>query len=75
MAQCEGTTKGGDRCKREAQPDSSFCHMHGPDEGPDVQVSDEPAEWEDLVPLILAGAATLGFVLLFKTIGRLIPRL
>ena len=75
MSRCEGTTKSGDQCKREAQTESSFCHMHGSREEPDVQACDEPAEWEDLVPLLLAGAATLGFVLLFKSVGRFIPKL
>ena len=74
MTQCEGTTKDGDQCKREAQSDSEFCHMHAPEPETDTQTCDEPAEWEDFVPLILAGAATVGFVLLFKTIGRFIPK-
>lgn len=28
MAQCEGMTKKGDRCKREAKQDSSYCTIH-----------------------------------------------
>lgn len=28
MSQCEGTTKKGDRCKRQARPSSSFCTIH-----------------------------------------------
>ena len=28
MGQCEGTTKKGDRCKRDARSDSPFCAIH-----------------------------------------------
>ena len=28
MGQCEGTTKKGERCKRDAGSDSSFCAIH-----------------------------------------------
>lgn len=28
MAQCEGTTKKGDRCKREAGKGSAYCTIH-----------------------------------------------
>lgn len=28
MSQCEGTTKKGDRCKRDARSDSPFCTIH-----------------------------------------------
>lgn len=28
MAQCEGTTKKGDRCKRDARAGSPFCAIH-----------------------------------------------
>jgi hypothetical protein len=29
MAQCEGTTRSGERCKLDAQAGSRFCHLHG----------------------------------------------
>ena len=28
MAQCRGTTRKGDRCRRDANPGSSFCGIH-----------------------------------------------
>jgi len=75
MAQCEGTTRSGEQCKREAQPDSRFCYLHQPDAEEPEGSEEVQTELDDLVPLLIAGAATLAFVLLFKSLGRLIPRL
>lgn len=35
MAKCQGTTKKGDRCKREALQDSQFCTTHADQELPE----------------------------------------
>ena len=78
MAQCKGTTKSGNRCKSEAQPDSAFCHMHGEVEEAAPSKAEQAAsgafELEDLLPLIAAGALAAGFFIFMKSIGRWIPR-
>jgi hypothetical protein len=78
MARCEGTTRNGDQCKRDAQPDSKFCYAHGAAET-EATVEDEQSEvileWEDIKPLILVGAMAAGFFLFMRTVGRWIPRM
>lgn len=74
MARCQGTTRDGDQCKREARPDSDFCYLHGEPEEEGATESAEALELEDFLPLLLAGAATIGFMLVFKSLGRFIPR-
>lgn len=78
MAQCKGKTKSGDRCKLDAQPGSDFCHLHG-QEG--AQASPEDAEaaecavdWEDLKPIVVAGAMLAGMFILSRALGKWIPR-
>lgn len=79
MARCEGTTKSGDRCKREARNDSRFCYVHDPDKeeaaAGDGDVAAEDLEFIDLAPILLAGVLTAGLVFLLKGFGRWIPRL
>jgi hypothetical protein len=80
MARCEGTTRNGDQCKRDARPDSKFCYTHGAAEAEsDATVEDEQSEvileWEDIKPLILVGAMAAGFFLFMRTVGRWIPRM
>jgi hypothetical protein len=75
MARCEGTTKSGDQCKLDARPGSQFCHMHGPGEEEDTPEGNEDAmEFEDFVPLLLAGVMAAGFMLFLKSFGRWIPK-
>lgn len=74
MARCEGTTQAGEQCKREAQPDSRFCYVHQPEEADKETSEEEALEFDDFLPLLIAGAATVAFVLVFKSLGRLIPR-
>ena len=79
MARCEGTTRGGDRCKREARNDSRFCYAHNPDKdeatADDGDVMADDLELIDLAPILLAGVLTAGLVFLLKGFGRWIPRL
>jgi hypothetical protein len=77
MARCEGTTRSGARCKREAREGSRFCYLHNPaEERVEAEGGDtEAVEFEDFLPLLLAGAATVAFLVVFKSLGRLIPRL
>jgi hypothetical protein len=77
MARCEGTTRSGDRCKREARPDSRFCHIHDQDlEGTgDRGAATDELEFVDLVPILLAGLLAAGLVFFLKGFGRWIPRI
>ena len=79
MARCQGTTQSGDRCKREARPDSRSCHLHEPDQEGAGDTGAEPAaeelEFIDLAPLLLAGILAAGLVLLLRGFGRWMPRL
>ncbi len=74
MARCEGTTRDGGQCKREARADSQFCYLHGTVEEETLTDECEAVEWDDVLPILLAGAATIGLLLVFKTIGRFIPK-
>lgn len=79
MSRCEGTTRNGEQCKREARSDSRFCHAHDPDRDPsDAAGHEETAEgleFVDLVPLLLAGLLAAGLVFFLKGFGKWIPRL
>jgi len=78
MARCKGTTRSGSRCKLDAQPGSDFCHLHGEADGQTGSAGGAEGEsitMEDLVPLIVAGAAVAGVFLLMRTVGRWIPSL
>jgi hypothetical protein len=74
MARCEATTQSGNRCKLEAGEGSRFCHLHEEAEDGANRGDHEPLEFDDFLPLILAGAATVAFVVVFKSLGKLIPR-
>ncbi len=78
MARCEGTTRSGSRCRLDARPGSPFCHLHLPGEDPGKGAGDGTAyqqvEWDDLLPLLLAGAAAAGLLFLVRSLGRWIPR-
>ena len=79
MARCEGTTRSGDQCKRDAQEDSRFCYVHGPkteqtaENGGDSAADD--MEFIDLAPILLAGVLAAGFVFLLRGFGKWIPRI
>jgi len=79
MARCDGTTRDGDRCKREARPDSRYCYAHDPEKegapGTEGDVASDDLELQDLAPILLAGILTAGLVFLLKGLGRWIPRI
>ena len=79
MARCEGTTRDGDQCKREARPDSKFCYLHGTEKEETTAEGGEAAaeemEFIDLAPILLAGVLTAGLVFFLRGFGRWIPRL
>ncbi|MCJ7627666.1 MAG: hypothetical protein MUO50_04665 [Longimicrobiales bacterium] len=78
MARCDGTTRSGDQCKRDAQPDSKFCYVHDPEkeqaDGGDGDATAAELELMDLAPILLAGIMAAGLVFLLKGFGRWIPR-
>lgn len=65
MAQCEGQTKRGDRCKREAKADGSFCSIHLDQE---VRARTEPTgEWDrDAILKAAVGFALVGVIFLIR---------
>ena len=71
MPQCQGTTKAGERCKRDANEESGFCSTHT-DQGVDgaADADDAPESRVDrrATDLLLIGAVALGFMLLRRVI-------
>jgi hypothetical protein len=67
VAQCKGTTKKGDRCKREAPEGAAFCSIHV-----DQAIRERPAaetsiEWDrDAVLKAAVGFALVGAILFFR---------
>jgi len=78
MARCDGTTRSGDQCKRDARPDSRFCYVHNPETeqtaGGENAAAAEDLEFLDLAPILLAGILAAGLVFLLKGFGKWIPR-
>jgi hypothetical protein len=78
MSRCEGKTRNGDRCKRDAPLDSRFCYAHDPSrEQPgdaEADATTEALEFVDLVPILLAGILAAGLVFFLKGFGKWIPR-
>ena len=64
MAQCKGTTRKGDRCKRDAREGSDFCSIHIDQE---IRARPEPTdsgEWDrDAIVKAAIGFALVGVVL------------
>ena len=73
MSRCEGTTRNGERCKREASSGSRFCYAHDPnrEQPSDVRAdaTAEDREFVDMVPLLLAGILAAGLVFFLKGLG------
>lgn len=65
MAQCEGKTKKGDRCKRDARPGSGYCSIHVDQEHRARTMQTE--EWDrDAIIKAAIGFALVGAVVLFR---------
>jgi hypothetical protein len=64
VAQCQGTTRKGDRCKRDAREGSAFCAIHQDQE---IRARSEPTdsgEWDrDAVVKAAIGFALVGVIL------------
>ncbi len=65
MAQCEGKTRKGERCKRDASDGDAFCSIHVDQR---VRPRAEPAgEWDrDAVMKAAIGFALVGAIFLFR---------
>ena len=78
MARCDGTTRNGERCKRDARPDSRFCYVHDPERdelnGGESDAAAEELELLDLTPILLAAVLAAGLIFLLRGFGKWIPR-
>ena len=66
MAQCQGTTKKGDQCKRDARSDSPFCTVHVDQE---IRARSTPTgvEWDrEAIMAAALGFGLVGLLLLFR---------
>ena len=67
MAQCKGTTRKGERCKRDAREGSDFCSIHLDQE---IRARSEPTgagEWDrDAIIKAAIGFALVGAVLFWR---------
>jgi Family of unknown function (DUF5763) len=65
VAQCQGKTKKGDRCKRDAKDEGSFCTIHLDQE---IRPRPEAAgEWDqDAIMKAAIGFALIGAIFLFR---------
>ncbi len=79
MARCEGTTRNGEQCKLDARPGSRYCHLHHPVEGEngenEAKAGTAGLDWDDVLPLLLAGAVAAGLLFFLRSFGRWIPRM
>jgi preprotein translocase subunit Sss1 len=65
MAQCDGQTKKGERCKRDAREGSSFCTIHQDQEVRARKPRTE--EWDqDAIMKAALGFALVGAIFLFR---------
>jgi len=65
VAQCEGKTRKGERCKRDARQSSAFCSIHQDQE---IRARTEPtAEWDrDAIMKAAVGFALVGAIFFFR---------
>ena len=65
MSQCEGKTRKGERCKRDAKAGSAFCSIHVDQE---MRAREAPSgEWDrDAIMKAAIGFAVVGAIFLFR---------
>lgn len=68
MAQCRGTTKKGERCKRDARDGSDFCAIHQDQEiRPRTNSRQRTEEWDrDAIMKAAIGLGLVAAIFLFK---------
>lgn len=78
MAQCEGTTKAGARCKRVAMEGSRFCSLHVPEEAQGDEPAADPrraqTQDEDWASILLAAAAVGGMLFVLSLWRKWLPK-
>ncbi len=72
MAKCQGKTKSGAPCKRQAGEGSEYCSAHQPAE--DAEAAEAQDLTQDLMLIALGLAATGALFLVLKTVGRWFPK-
>ena len=66
MAQCQGRTRKGEQCKRDAGEGSAFCGIHQ-DQEVRAPSAHESVEWDrDSVMKAAVGLALIGAILFFR---------
>jgi hypothetical protein len=66
VAQCQGTTRKGERCKRDAKEGSRYCSIHFEQDTSDHR-TDEPVTWDrDTILKTALGVAVVGAVLFLR---------
>ena len=66
MTQCRGTTKRGDRCKREAGEGTTFCAIHQ-DQEVRERKAPTPQEWDkDAIVKAAIGFGLVAAIVLFR---------
>jgi hypothetical protein len=66
VAQCSGTTKKGDQCKRDAQDGADYCAIHQDQEVRKRQPREE-SEWDnDAILKAVIGFAIIGLFFMFR---------
>ena len=66
MAQCDGKTKKGDRCKRDAPEDSPFCAIHQDQEIRARTAGPDPVWDSDSIVKVAVGLGLVAAILLFR---------
>ncbi len=67
MAQCKGTTKKGERCKRDAPEGQDYCVIHQDQAVRERPPRETPAEWDrDAILAAAIGFALVGAIVLFR---------
>ena len=66
MAQCEGKTKKGDRCKRDAREGSSFCTIHQDQEIRTRSMASEAVWDSDSLVKVAVGFGLVAAIFLFR---------
>jgi len=67
VAQCKGTTRKGERCKRDAPEGSGYCSIHQDQAARATPPKEAPIDWDGEAILKAAiGFALVGAILFFR---------
>lgn len=66
MGQCQGKTKKGERCRRDARDSSGFCAIHA-DQETHERAAQAAGEWDrDAIMKAALGLAVVGLIFMFR---------